>query len=42
MSKIKVLDCTLRDGGYVNQWNFGIRNIRKIFVYLVKARVEYI
>ena len=20
---IKVLDCTLRDGGYVNDWKFG-------------------
>ena len=42
MSKIKVLDCTLRDGGYVNQWNFGIRNIRKIFDNLIKSHVEYI
>ena len=23
MSDIKVLDCTLRDGGYINSWNFG-------------------
>ncbi len=23
-SNIKILDCTLRDGGYVNSWNFGI------------------
>ena len=23
MSQIKFLDCTLRDGGYINQWKFG-------------------
>ena len=23
MSRIRLLDCTLRDGGYVNEWNFG-------------------
>ena len=23
MNKIKILDCTLRDGGYINDWKFG-------------------
>ncbi len=23
MPDIKLLDCTLRDGGYVNSWNWG-------------------
>jgi|APSaa5957512576_1039674.scaffolds.fasta_scaffold303577_1 hypothetical protein len=27
---IKVLDCTLRDGGYVNNWKFSHRQICKI------------
>ena len=22
MAQIKILDCTLRDGGYINEWNF--------------------
>ena len=30
MGKINVLDCTLRDGGYCNQWKFGYNNIKKI------------
>ena len=30
MPDIKILDCTLRDGGYVNKWNFGYNNIVKI------------
>ena len=28
MSQIKFLDCTLRDGGYINQWQFGRETIR--------------
>ena len=27
---IKLLDCTLRDGGYVNDWSFGKNNISSI------------
>ncbi|WP_044292848.1 hypothetical protein [Robinsoniella peoriensis] len=30
MKKIKILDCTLRDGGYVNNWEFGYNNICNI------------
>ena len=30
MNKVSVLDCTLRDGGYVNNWEFGEENIRFI------------
>ncbi len=29
-NNIKILDCTLRDGGYVNDWNFGKENIEGI------------
>lgn len=42
MSKIRVLDCTLRDGGYVNNWSFGADNIRKILDNLIKSRVDYV
>ena len=31
MKDIKLLDCTLRDGGYVNDWEFGRDNIVNIF-----------
>ena len=24
----KILDCTLRDGGYINNWEFGEDNIK--------------
>lgn len=42
MSTINVLDCTLRDGGYVNDWNFGEKNISKIIADLIDAKIEYI
>ena len=42
MSNIKVLDCTLRDGGYINNWNFGFGNSRKIISELCRSKIEYI
>lgn len=37
-----LLDCTLRDGGFVNDWNFGQNNIVNIFERLVDAKVDFI
>lgn len=31
MDNVSLLDCTLRDGGYVNDWNFGHDNLVSIF-----------
>lgn len=42
MKSISVLDCTLRDGGYCNQWKFGKENILEIVTGLVSANVDYI
>ena len=42
MSQIKLLDCTLRDGGFVNDWNFGHGDIINIFERLVSAKVDII
>lgn len=42
MNTIHVLDCTLRDGGYCNQWVFGFDNARKITKSLVDANVDII
>ena len=36
MKNIKILDCTLRDGGHVNNWNFGEDRILSIITNLVK------
>ena len=42
MSEIKILDCTLRDGGYINNWKFGIENIKSIINNLVLSGCDYI
>lgn len=42
MNKVHVLDCTLRDGGYCNEWGFGFDNAKKITSGLVEAGVEII
>lgn len=39
MGNIDVLDCTLRDGGYCNQWEFGYNNIKKIIDGLDRAGI---
>ncbi|MGN0701529.1 MAG: aldolase catalytic domain-containing protein [Oscillospiraceae bacterium] len=39
---LKILDCTLRDGGYINNWNFGEDNIRSICRRLSSAGTDII
>lgn len=42
MNRDKLLDCTLRDGGYINDWNFGFHTIRDIIKKLVNSQVDYV
>ena len=43
MSKdLKLLDCTLRDGGYINDWKWGYKKAREIINLLVKANVDIV
>ena len=42
MSEIRVLDCTLRDGGYCNEWRFGYDNTKRILEGLVTAGCDII
>lgn len=42
MRSIKILDCTLRDGGYVNDWNFGMGTIQSVISRLDKAGIDII
>ena len=39
---IQILDCTLRDGGYVNDWRFGRRTIASILDKLDQAKIDII
>lgn len=42
MNTISVLDCTLRDGGYCNQWQFGETNIRRIIKSLSDSYINIV
>lgn len=42
MSKIYLLDCTLRDGGYVNNWEFGYEAIAQIKTGLEDSGIDII
>ena len=42
MGEIKLLDCTLRDGGYLNDWKFGYDNIINIYERMVSAGIDII
>lgn len=42
MCDIKILDCTLRDGGYINNWCFGKKSIKNIIHCLEDAKIEIV
>ncbi len=42
LSGVSILDCTLRDGGYVNDWTFGESNVKFILKKLSEAKVDIV
>ena len=42
MNRVSILDCTLRDGGYVNNFRFGEKIIKDIIKKLSKASIDII
>lgn len=42
MNKVQILDCTLRDGGYVNNFAFGKSCIHKIINQLTEANIDIV
>ena len=42
MKKNKILDCTLRDGGYYNNWDFSIDLINDYLKAMPMAGVDYV
>lgn len=40
-SEIKVIDCTVRDGGLMNKWQFSDDFVRGVYQALTEARVDY-
>ena len=39
---LKLLDCTLRDGGYVNDWKWGYQKAKNIIQALVRANIDVV
>ncbi|MBT5492510.1 3-deoxy-manno-octulosonate cytidylyltransferase [bacterium] len=42
MKNINILDCTLRDGGYINDWSFDDKDSFKTIQKLINANIEII
>lgn len=42
MKEVKLLDCTMRDGGYVNDWEYGHSTMMSIYKRLDESGVDYI
>lgn len=42
MDRIRILDCTLRDGGHVNDFNFGFEKIKAIIAGLETSNLDII
>ena len=40
-SEIKVLDCSIRDGGLINKWQFSDKFIRKTYEAVSSAGIDY-
>ncbi|HRR32287.1 MAG TPA: hypothetical protein P5557_13440 [Candidatus Sumerlaeia bacterium] len=40
--EIKVLDCSIRDGGLINQWQFTDEFVRETYRALCEAGLDYI
>jgi 4-hydroxy 2-oxovalerate aldolase len=41
MDKIKILDCTIRDGGYVNNWQFTDEQVRECYNACSNSDIDY-
>ncbi|MBU0483555.1 MAG: aldolase catalytic domain-containing protein [Proteobacteria bacterium] len=39
--EIKVIDCTVRDGGLMNKWQFDDKFVRQVYEALAKAGIDY-
>ena len=40
--EVKVVDCTIRDGGLMNEWQFDRQLVKDVFHGLVQAGVDYV
>ncbi|WP_438347306.1 aldolase catalytic domain-containing protein [Paenibacillus sp. FA6] len=41
LNQSKIVDCTIRDGGLVNNWDFSVEFVQKLYAGLNEAGVDY-
>ena len=41
-NNINIVDCTLRDGGYYNNWNFSINLAEKYLKVMKDIKIDYV
>ena len=39
--KIELLDCTIRDGGYINNWNYSLEQVKDCYKAVTYANYDY-
>lgn len=42
MNNFSILDCTLRDGGYYNNWDFAPEVVNQYLASVAKSKIEYV
>lgn len=42
LSNLEILDCTIRDGGYLNNWHFDKKLVREVYRAVSKSGVDYV
>ncbi len=42
IKKVQILDCTIRDGGYLNNWHFDDKVVREVYGTCSKAGVDFV
>lgn len=42
MKKFEILDCTLRDGGYYNNWNFDKKTIQEYLEAISRSQIKFV
>lgn len=40
--EIKIIDCTIRDGGLMNEWQFNKPMVKEVFLGLARAGIDYV
>jgi 4-hydroxy 2-oxovalerate aldolase len=41
INKIKLIDCTIRDGGYLNNWKFNLKQVRECYRAVSRSGYDY-